>query len=72
MIGDEEVDVYDLAKEIVDHLRPRSGASMAAIREWQERHRAEQLAEAAARLDAISALIQKSRIRVRAATQHAA
>ena len=70
--GDAPVDIYDLAEEIVDRILPpaHNGPPLAAIREWQERHRAEQLAEDNARLDAIfSASRPKPRIRVRAATQ---
>lgn len=73
--GDDPVDIYDLGEEIVDRILPpaRNGLPLAAMREWQERHRAEQLAEDNARLDAIfSALRQKPRVRVRAATQHTA
>lgn len=75
MTGDEEVDVYDVAEEIMDYLRPpaRKRLPLTAMREWQERHRAEQLAEDVGRLDAtFLALRQKPRIRVRAATQHTA
>lgn len=77
MTGDEDVDVYDLAGEIVDRLQPpRHGMPMAAIREWQERHRREQnersFAAISENLERARLGREKPRVRVKAATQHVA
>lgn len=61
MTSDEEVNLYSLAEDIVDLLRPRSGASLVAMHDWLERFKAEHPGS-----------LSKPRIRVRAATQHTA
>ncbi|WP_420103152.1 hypothetical protein [Bosea sp. (in: a-proteobacteria)] len=68
MMGDEEVDLYFLAEEIVDRLQPpaRSGPPLAAMREWQNRFEASTSANA----NVIPLNRPKPRIKVRAATQH--
>jgi hypothetical protein len=78
MTSDESVSIYDLAEEIVDFLRPAFATRLplAAMREWQERHRSEEIervfkALSSAR-EAASLAASKPRIRVRAATQHTA
>lgn len=61
--------IRDAAFDMFSEMPPaRSGPPLAAIREWQERHKPEAPAEA----NVIPIDRPKPRIRVRAATQHTA
>lgn len=70
MTGDEDVDVFDIAEEIVDRLQQRHGALFATIRELREW--ADSMMDDAAAEAPEPSPMPKPRIRVRAATQQAA
>lgn len=69
--------IRDAAFDLFSEMPPaRPGPPLAAIREWQERHRNEQNARSFAAIESMLGAARlptsKPRIRVRAATQHSA